>query len=278
MKQNTITIAITLLLAALWLPAHAQSVKDIINDKTGQYIYSQARDEDSQSALSLASDELVSRVESYIGANKMKKYNHNWKEWVKRIINEKYGRTRVFLYVSVNDLKPEAEAMTAPKQDYIGSSSSVEKTPVKTEVHPTPQPTEEIPEEIVTTESVETLVTEEGIKTEETITQEETIESDTDNQQPLPDGLLGDVITRIIDEGVRGDIASQLSRGKNMKVISMYGENTSKYLPHAYVITNDNGKLRLYTPQDKEGKRTDLTDKEAPTNMSGKMMYWFLKK
>ena len=50
--------------------AAAQSVKDVIGDKTGKYIYAQAYDTSAEEAYNLASAELDSRVEAYLGEHR----------------------------------------------------------------------------------------------------------------------------------------------------------------------------------------------------------------
>ena len=104
----------------------AQSVKDIMGDRTGAYIYAQATDVSADDALSRAAEELSARVDTYIGANKLKTVNGAWREWIKRIINEKYGRTRVFLYLSVSDLDapPRHNPDDAPLQAGMASQQA----------------------------------------------------------------------------------------------------------------------------------------------------------
>lgn len=261
MKRILNILVAALITSAFSVTSVAQSVKDIIGDKTGRYIYAQARDQDAESAFELASDELASRVETYIGANKMKGYNKNWKEWIKRIVNEKYGLTRVFLYVSVDDLKKEAEKLSATKQEYVGSSKDDEikadDSPIKSAVEAVAVDVDEQPEEVVVSDVVEIA------------------ESSPD---AFPEGALTDIIKRIVAKGVNGDISSELSRGKNMRVISIYGNTRSKYLDHAYIVTNSDGSVNVYSPKDSEGNRVGFNDGVAVAEPAGTMIYWFLKK
>lgn len=257
--------------------AFSQSVKEIIGDKTGKYIYAQARDENPDSAFELASDELTSRVDAYIGANKLKKFNKNWREWIKRIVNEKYGLTRVFLYVSVSDLNEEAEKLTAAKSDYVGSAKEIAP-----EVEKVATPEAEI--------AIAQVVVQENPQAPIDSIAEETVIINTDNQasgdndlverhkNAFPKGTIYDIIQRIISNGKNGDIVAELSRGKNLRAISMYGNTNSKYLDHAFVVTDDNGTISVYSPKDDNGMRTDFRHGTSTAEPSGKMIYWFLKK
>lgn len=292
MKRIFTLFAAALIMSVFSVSSVAQSVKDIIGDKTGRYIYAQARDKDAESAFELASDELASRVETYVGANKMKAYNKNWREWIKRIVNEKYGLTRVFLYLSVDDLKKDAEKLSATKQEYVGSSSTEEKkdgdikkeTVAEVVAVETVVQTEETDADEVVGKPEESLVTE-NIGIEDTsasaadeLQTEESPEQGQQTADAFPAGALTDIVKRIVAKGVNGDIASELSRGKNMRVISMYGNTRSKYLDHAYIVTNDGGSVNVYSPKDSEGKRVGFNDGVAVSQPAGAMIYWFLKK
>ena len=63
-----------------------------------------------------------------------------------------------------------------------------------------------------------------------------------------------------------------------MRVISMYGNTRSKYLDHAYIVTDGGGSVNVYSPKDSEGKRVGFNDGEDVTDHAGVMIYWFLKK
>ena len=257
MKRILSLIAAAFMMSVFSVTSVAQSVKDIIGDKTGRYIYAQARDQDAEISFELASDELASRVETYVGANKMKGYNKNWKEWIKRIINEKYGLTRVFLYISVDDLSQEAESLSATRQEYVGSSKADEKKEGAVDV--------ESPMEAVAAEAIGRPEEDVAAPAQQTA-------------DAFPQGAITDIIKRIVAKGINGDIASELSRGKNMRVISMYGNTRSKYLDHAYIVTDGGGSVNVYSPKDSEGKRVGFNDGEAVTDPAGVMIYWFLKK
>ena len=292
MKRILSLIAAALIMSVFSVTSVAQSVKDIIGDKTGRYIYAQARDEDAEIAYELASDELASRVETYVGASKMKGYNKNWKEWIKRIVNEKYGLTRVFLYVSVDDLSQEAEKLSATRQEYVGSSKADEKKEGAVDVESPMEavaaeaigrPEEDVagkvvekPEETLISEVVE--VSESSPASDAGPLSEEVAAPALQTADAFPQGAITDIIKRIVAKGINGDIASELSRGKNMRVISMYGNTRSKYLDHAYIVTDGGGSVNVYSPKDSEGKRVGFNDGVAVDKPAGAMIYWFLKK
>ena len=137
MRKSILTFAVSLMVSAYASSAAAQSVKDVIGDKTGKYIYAQAYDTSAEEAYNLASAELDSRVEAYLGENRKKKYNREWRDWVKRIVNEKYGRTRVFLYISATDLEPEAQKSSLPPQKPVADKVD-EAKPSEAPVAPKP--------------------------------------------------------------------------------------------------------------------------------------------
>lgn len=274
MKRIISPVTLTLILLVFAVPAMAQSVKEIIGEKTGQYIYSQARDENEVSAFDLASDELASRVEAYIGANKIKNYNRNWKEWIKRIVNEKYGLTRVFLYVSVDDLRKEAEKLTATKEEYVGASKAagdISSDSVKAHVAVSDTVGKKM-------DMVDVIVPETLTEPDFNIMSGNEIDPVEQHRNAFPEGPVYDIIKRIIANGTDGDIMSELSRGKNMKVISMYGNTRTKYLDHAYVVTDDGGTVCVYSPKGSNGLRTDFRHGTMIAQPTGTMIYWFLKK
>lgn len=278
------------LLSVICFTASGQSVKEIINDGSGKYLYAQARDGDAQSAMALASDELKSRVEAHLSANRMQKYNQNWQECVKQIITEKYGRIRAFLYISVADLNPQVESQGSVSRDYTGEKSVSTSTPdgrVSTSVPSTPEKPVNLNSEKKEKSSMPEPPVMPHVPMNYGNAEDNTSISPADKnpvreyspeEGPFPQGMLGDILHRVIEGGISGDISGQLSKGKNLRVISMFGNTDSKYIDHAYLITNDSGKLRIYTPRDKHGVRIDLITGSSTGSVAGKLLYWFLKK
>lgn len=270
MKPTAILTGILLLLSGISVPAAAQSVKDIIGDKTGAYIYAQAYDETEEEALELATDELKSRVATYLGSNKKTSYNKSWQESIKRIINQKYGRARVFLYLSVSDLDPKAatsnkavktKAEAARKVESVKKEESAKKeTTAKTEAPVKKEaPVSQSPQK---PQSVQPTQTPQSSRTASVT---------------LLDGPVADLIKRLM--AGNADIPGLLGKAKNMRMVSMYGNAPSKYETHAYLVVKENGSVHVYSPVDKStGNRTDFADGKTVKAPAGQMIYWFLKK
>lgn len=263
MRKSILTFAVSLMVSAYAPSAAAQSVKDVIGDKTGKYIYAQAYDTSAEEAYNLASAELDSRVEAYLGENKKKKYNREWRDWVKRIVNEKYGRTRVFLYLSSTDLEPEAQKSSLPPQK-----------PVEDKVDEAKADEAKAPEAAVVPETADTPET---IATPET--PEKNIAADSDSSKAeLPEGALGDLIRNILDEKEGDSVRSLLSKARNMRVIGLFGSGDSKYVAYACLVTKGSDGIHVYSPRRKDGTRVDYRSGKAVSATDGPMLYWFLKK
>lgn len=263
MRKSILTFAVSLMVSAYASSAAAQSVKDVIGDKTGKYIYAQAYDTSAEEAYNLASAELDSRVEAYLGENRKKKYNREWRDWVKRIVNEKYGRTRVFLYISATDLEPEAQKSSLPPQkpveDKVDNAKADEAKAPEAAV---------VPETADTPESIDRPETKEG-----------NVAADSDSSKAeLPEGALGDLIRNILDEKEGDNVRSLLSKARNMRVIGLFGSGDSKYVAYACLVTKGPDGIHVYSPKRKDGTRVDYRSGKAVSATDGPMLYWFLKK
>ena len=245
MRKSILTFAVSLMVSAYASSAAAQSVKDVIGDKTGKYIYAQAYDTSAEEAYNLASAELDSRVEAYLGENRKKKYNREWRDWVKRIVNEKYGRTRVFLYISATDLEPEAQKSSLPPQKPVADKVD-EAKPSEAPVAPKPA------------DKPERIATPEPANTPETTGKNVAADSDSSKAE-LPEGALGDLI-------------------RNMRVIGLFGSGDSKYVAYACLVTKGSDGIHVYSPKRKDGTRVDYRSGKAVSATDGPMLYWFLKK
>lgn len=285
-----------LAISGLTSTAGAQSVKDIMGDKTGAYIYAQATDVSADDALSRAAEELSARVDTYIGANKLKTVNGAWREWIKRIINEKYGRTRVFLYLSVTDLKvpprhnPNDAALQAGMASQQAGLAAQEASLEQQEAGLQAQEAQiQAQNDIIMAqgeaiqEQYDAMVEADARKAEadeimaessgESKT-EETAVAETDSSV-LAEGPLADLILKIV---TGKDVTSLLAKAKNMRVISLYGNTDSKYMPHAYLVYDDGGTTRVYSPIRKDGTRLSFPDGASITSPAGRLVAWFLKK
>lgn len=310
-----------LAISGLTSTAGAQSVKDIMGDKTGAYIYAQATDVSADDALSRAAEELSARVDTYIGANKLKTVNGAWREWIKRIINEKYGRTRVFLYLSVTDLKVpprhnpndaalqagmasqqiaaqeiamEAQSATMEAQSATmeAQSATMEAQSVAMEAQSAAMEAQSVAmDEQTAAMDAQTAAMDEqtAAMDEQTAAMDEQSASidepsagaasgnavaNTDSSV-LAEGPLADLILKIV---TGKDVTSLLAKAKNMRVISLYGNTDSKYMPHAYLVYDDGGTTRVYSPIRKDGTRLSFPDGASITSPAGRLVAWFLKK
>ena len=264
MRKSILTFAVSLMVSAYASSAAAQSVKDVIGDKTGKYIYAQAYDTSAEEAYNLASAELDSRVEAYLGENRKKKYNREWRDWVKRIVNEKYGRTRVFLYISATDLEPEAQKSSLPPQKPVADKVD-EAKPSEAPVAPKPA------------DKPERIATPEPANTPETTGKNVAADSDSSKAE-LPEGALGDLIRNILDEKEGDSVRSLLSKARNMRVIGLFGSGDSKYVAYACLVTKGSDGIHVYSPKRKDGTRVDYRSGKAVSATDGPMLYWFLKK
>lgn len=285
-----------LAISGLTSTAAAQSVKDIMGDKTGAYIYAQATDVSADDALSRAAEELSARVDTYIGANKLKTVNGAWREWIKRIINEKYGRTRVFLYLSVSDLKvpprhdPDDAALQAGMASQQAGLAAQEASLEQQEAGLQAQEAQiQAQNEIIKAqdeaiqEQYEARVEADAEKAEahavmaEATGAPETEETAVAKTDPsvVAEGPIADLILKIV---TGKDVTSLLAKAKNMRVISLYGNTDSKYMPHAYLVYDDGGTTRVYSPIRKDGTRISFPDGASLTSPAGRLVAWFLKK
>ena len=282
-----------LAISGLTSTAGAQSVKDIMGDKTGAYIYAQATDVSADDAISRAAEELSARVDTYIGANKLKTVNGAWREWIKRIINEKYGRTRVFLYLSVSDLKvpprhnPDDAALQAGMasqqiaaqeiaMEAQSAAMEAQSAAMEAQTAAMDEQTAAMDEQTAAMDEQTAAMDEQSASIDEPSAGAASgnTEARTDSSV-LAEGPLADLILKIV---TGKDVTSLLAKAKNMRVISLYGNTDSKYMPHAYLVYDDGGTTRVYSPIRKDGTRLSFPDGASITSPAGRLVAWFLKK
>jgi len=308
-KKNQIIITIAFLSSCVF-NLSAQSLKEIIDDSTGRYIFAQARDNDATAAIELAEDELASRVESYLGEKGITDYNHNWREWIKRIVNEKYGLTRAFLYLNVEDLKLGAIKMSETKRDYLGKSKSEtksddasmnvadkslkladnrnltkesekkedEKRKVKKKETTSSAKNEKVATEKVVKTSTENFKENSSEDVLPVIRETVNVYSMSEESVNTGSDVFMDVVNRVLKLKEPGLVSSELMRGKNLGLISVFGNSNSKYIPHAYIVVFSGSELDVYAPVDDDGNRLNMRSGVSTEGVSGKIIYWFLKK
>lgn len=259
--------------------SNAQSVKDVTEDKSGRYIYSQARNADEKMAYESALDELKSKVKTHLESNGQSGSDSGWTSSVQKIVTEKFGVYRVFLYVTTENIAAGNKTASSPA---IQTKSTVTEAKSTGEKQAASVNTDK------TINTDKTKKTESQAKVTSPATQPErkqtgttiTPKAEEEETQPgeLPTGMIGDIIRMILEDGQPASVGNILEKGKNMRAVSMYGSADTKYASHAYFVTLEKGKLHVYSPKNQEGMRTDYSDGRTSDDLKGKMIYWFLKK
>lgn len=254
-----------LALLIIWISGivglRAQSVKDVMLDKTGAYIYSQCRDSDMQVAYETAYAELVKKVRSWCVGNGIAAPDGvtDVQAHIHRINGEKLGQHRVFLYVCTANLRNPA---SAPASDIDVPEESATPEP---EPQPAPEP--------------------KAIPTARLVPAKDVAESEP--QRPhngskpiaaLTDTRIRQIVSALLECRSDKKIVERLAKEKNAHGISLYGSGPSKYLRYSYIVTMTGGAIHVLSPEDSNLNRTDLATGETVKGPEGSAFYWFLKK
>lgn len=244
-EMRTISAIMLSLLCAFSL--HSQSVKDVMQDKNGAYIYAQARDSDPKVALEAAHGELVKKINEWCVANNVAKTENvaDLQSYIQCINGEVFGQHRVFLYIKTAVLvsRPNKTEQHTVKQPRAGR---VESEPAHNENSP-----KTIDKKIITSHP--------DVK--------------------LPEGRIGSIIESLLRCTTEQEILTCLAREKNSRGISSYGKGESKYVHYSYLVCLDGGKTKVFSPELNDSLRTEYatgTRIETPSDLSA--CYWFLKK
>lgn len=257
--------------------------KEVLTDKSGRFVYSLARDANQELAFQLAYDDLMPKLERAGKSANIELL----KKSIQRIDNEVFNIYRVILFVDMKNLNtsgaaPQVLPPADSKNDEIveevtatvveeKTDTVVSATEVMTEVE-LPEASEEATEESPAEENEEiTAETAEENENGEAISEESTA-------SPLPSGRLGDLVSHIMEQPTIKGVQNQLEKAKSSMVVSQYGSGQSKYYKHAYVVTQENRKIVVYSPEDKEGKRMNYATGETVDSIGGIKLYWFLKR
>lgn len=273
MKLNRLIFIVCNLVLLPLISVHAQSVKDVTEDKSGRYIYSQARNADEKTAYDSALDELKSKVETYLKSKGQPDSGSVWTSAVRQIVTEKFGVYRVFLYVATENLVGGKETVTS-----VASQSKSDVTEKRT-----------VPEAKAAAGNTDsTGIIESKAKVGEAAKQTEEKQAEAATYQKTnageaqageqPSGMIGDIIRMILEDGRPACVGNILEKGKSMRAVGLYGRADTKYANHAYLITLGEGRLYVYSPENQNGMRTEYSSGETSDNIKGKMIYWFLTK
>ncbi len=271
MNLRCLSIIAAVFIAALTATISSQTVKDIMLDKSGTYIYAQVRDADINIAAANAAAELTSKVRAYCKARGLPatvslKVDDNI---VNRIDGEVAGQHRVFLYVttaSLNSLpadKSEAKPEVKPE---VARVTAAPAPKAKAEFAPTPK-TEE-----------KTVAPARAATKVEAVTESLTFEASEERNAQLPDGLIGSLIGNILKQTSAKGVLACLEKGKSAMILSRYGSGDTKFMRHCYVITVEEGYLHVYSPLSYENQRTDYATGNSSATPKGTQLFWFLKK
>lgn len=284
---------ITLLLGFYAFLAYSQtpSAKEVQTDKSGRFIYALARDADPEVAFSVAYTDLVNKLQP-----KIEEYNIDLlKKSIQRIDNEAFKIHRVILFVDFENLNNNGVAMVEEPGEILPTEPKVTNVEVAEVVNVTEKMVEtsdSIKAEIVNVEIIDDfspegyiedpkVEMEEISETEDTFqspNNEGSIEAEPSLSVTIPEGRLGDTIRYILSqESIKG-VQNQLEKARSSMVISQYGSGPSKYIDHAFVVTLDGKNIKVYSPKDKNGNRTNYATGESSANTKGTRIYWFLKR
>lgn len=251
------------------------TAKEVQTDKTGRFVYSQARDEDRDVAFSMAYAELMTKLKADPKGRSMDDLRRS----VQRIDNQAFDISRVLLFVDFDNIntagEPLVEAPSAPSiaEEYAARPEEEPETPaVEEPVAPAVEepvaPAREEPAEVETAPGEE-VYSPDVIEGEEEVVWG-CMESD------IPEGRLGELVNRLQQQTSIKGVQAQLEKGRSSRVISQYGSGKSKYHEHAYLVVQNDGMISVYTPQGSDGQRTDLRTGAVGNEVKGLNLYWFL--
>lgn len=289
----------------------AQTVKDVMLDKTGAYIFAQSRDSDIAVAYDMASAELMQKIREYCKAHAITTPTGKIPEtsgFIQRINGESHGQHRVFLYVTTESLSniptiaegDEAQAPSAePTENQVvkQTSASKESLTVKAPIEPEEQKTEQAKSTEPAEPQPQTpeVNSEIAVNSEHAADSESTVDSSTvseevsalespepANQIQLPEGRIGELISSILEKNSPTDVLALLEKGKSSMIISRYGQEPNKFMKHCYIVALDSGRhIHVLSPAifEQNGARMDYaTGKTIATEIKIKPLFWFMKK
>ncbi len=235
----------------------AQTVKEVMLDKSGTYIYAQSRNADIDVALKTARTDLLAKIREYCRTKNVPEPADTALEPdgpVKRIDGEALGQHRVFLYIETASIAalPTSASPTPPQ-------------PTKAPITPTPPNTPNTPKAPIPEKATEKAP---EISLTPAATQPATV----------PEGRVGELIARLLKQTSSAGVLSTLEKGKSAMILSRYGRQDTKFMRHCHVITVSDGSIHVYAPLDYDGKRLDYSTGESTASPVGTMLFWFIKK
>ena len=255
-----------MLSAFIGLPAavSGQSVREVMMDKEGKYLYSQCRDSDIGVAYETAHAGLLQKVKSWCGANGVASPDDlaDVQAHIHRINGEVMGQHRVFLFVSTEALR-SGDTPTPAHEELVPKEAS----PAKVTAENIGKQEEQAPRSSYasTSESISVgntsapvpVATPAGILT----------------------GRLGDIVASLLRCSSEKEILDRLAREKRARGISLYGRGASRYTPYACLVKTEGGRVTVLSPELPDGNRTDYSSgitTASPGNAEG--WIWFLAK
>lgn len=237
----------------------AQTVKEVMLDKSGTYIYAQSRDADIDVALKTAKTDLLAKIREYCRTKNVPEPADAALEPdgpVKRIDGEALGQHRVFLYIETASIAnlPTSASPTPPQPTKAPKTPIPPKTPntPTPSKAPIPEKPEKAPEISLTPAATQPAA--------------------------VPEGRVGELIARLLQQTSAAGVLSTLEKGKSAMILSRYGRQDTKFMRHCHVITVSDGSLHVYAPLDYDGKRLDYSTGESTASPVGTMLFWFIKK
>lgn len=265
MKAIIITsIAMLLCFTAI----HAQSVKDVMQDKSGTYIYAQARDTDIKVAYETANSELLKKVKQWCTANGVKAPGQieDVQAHIHRINGEVSGQHRVFLFITTSTLRNEKNV----------AAQTVSPDPIAAEAAGNSTGSDETQSVAKTVSNKRPSGTPPDQKKQ---TAQSAAKKKIDNQSSLPEGRLGEIIGSLIECNSEREILEFLARCKNSRGISSYGKGDTKYARHAFLVGINDNHTHILSPELSDGSRIDYETGSSVASPGSLASYiWFLKK
>ncbi len=296
-------LSILLLLLLCCIPSlRAQSVKEVMQDKSGKYLYSVVRDSDIKVAYEMAHSELLKQVNQWSAASGVAVPADvaDVQAHIHRINGEVLGQHRVFLFVATETLRsgvpPEASmpdepaaAPAAPAKSPQGVSpaqpakvpaeaqaSEPEEAHIQIAIEPAGPAAEAPVEEELECEEPEEVWLEPA---PQGVTTSQGISASQDAQEYIPSGRIGSTISALLRCKSERELVECLAGEKNSRGVSVYGKGYTKYARHAFLVSVSGGVARVLSPVLSNGTRTEYpSGKSLPSPDDLKSYYWFLKK
>jgi len=276
--RRILLLTLTLLPAAIPAGAQTPTVKDVMLDKAGKYIYAQAIYTDADTAGLQAREQLLDKIMTFCADNKLKAPHPDAATFVADVVARGYAReitsavcdrTRCFVYITTEALM---------RQDYLTPTGNAR--PAAPQPKPQPQPQSKAkpqpqPQPQSKPQPASKPQPKPAPKPDPTPSVNITPSTD---RTGLPEGRIGDIIDELLKQTSTAEVLSVLEKGKNSMALSRYGNKETKFIRHCYIITLVNNTLHVYSPQSYEGARTDYVGGGNVTEPEGTLLFWFLKK